>query len=89
LFPKLKKQFSPPPCASNIGKNAQFSKGMGKLWVLSLRGLMGELKDIRILSLKFFIIASLTLNYKKSCKALVGTTIRFLITQKGLKMKKI
>jgi hypothetical protein len=37
-------------------------KEWGSYGVLSLRGLMGELKDIRILSLKFFIIASMTLN---------------------------
>jgi hypothetical protein len=47
--------------------------------------MMGELKQIKILSLTFFIIASglfrIQRNTKKFCKALVGTLIKLLITQ--------
>jgi hypothetical protein len=39
--------------------------------------MMGELKHIKILSLKYLIIASLFLEYKKFCKALVGVPMKF------------
>jgi hypothetical protein len=36
-----------------------------------------------------FDFASLLLEYKGVCKAFVGVPIKFLITQNGLKMRKI
>jgi hypothetical protein len=50
---------------------------------------MGELKQIKILSLKSLIVNSFTSNTKKFCKALIDAPIGFLITPKGLKMRKI
>jgi hypothetical protein len=55
--------------------------------------MMGELKHVRILSLKYLIIASLFLEYKKFCKALVGVPMKFLIIQNekdmGLELKRV
>jgi hypothetical protein len=55
--------FSPPPSASIATKIGKFSKGRGKRWGVWCKGVqclvMGELKHIKILSLKFLIIASL------------------------------
>jgi hypothetical protein len=39
--------------------------------------MMGELKHIKILSLKYLIIASLFLKYKKFCNVLVGVPMKF------------
>jgi hypothetical protein len=50
---------------------------------------MGELKHIRISSLKSLIVASLAPESEEACKALVGAFIRFLIPQNGLKTRKI
>jgi len=57
------------PSISNVKKIAQFDKKMGKIWdvwcnvVQSL--MIGELKQIKISSLKCSIIAFLSLEYKE------------------------
>jgi hypothetical protein len=62
---------NPPPNTSNATKIVQFDKGMKKIWGAQCKGvqcsMMGELKQIKILSLKFFIVASLLLDYKEVC----------------------
>jgi hypothetical protein len=49
---------------------------------------MSYLKHLKISSSKSLIVVSLPLNTTKFCKALVDATIRFQITQNGLKMRK-
>jgi hypothetical protein len=50
-------------------KIIQFDKKMGKRWGVCCKGvlcsMMGELKHIKILSLKYLIIPSLPLKYKE------------------------
>jgi len=59
---------NPPPTISNTAKIAQFAKGIGKIWVVWCKGvkclLIGELKQIRISSLRSLIIPSLPMEYK-------------------------
>jgi len=50
---------------------------------------MGELRQIKILSVKSLIVASLALELKEFHKALVGTSVKFKNTQNGLTMRKI
>ncbi len=59
---------SPSPSPSNVENIAQFGEGIGygMFGVKEVECLrMGELKQIRILSLKSMIIASLSLEYKE------------------------
>ncbi len=71
----------PPPNASNIAKMAQFNKGMWKLWGVWYKGdqclIMSEIKQIMILSLNFFVVASLPLDYKEVGESLVGALDTF------------
>jgi hypothetical protein len=71
---------NPPPITSNAIK---FDKGMGKIWGVWCKGIqcsmIGELKHIKISSLKSLIIASLFMEYKEVLTSL----IKFLITQNG------
>jgi hypothetical protein len=68
LLLKFKNICNLPPNTSNATKIAQFDKGMRKIWGVQRKGvqcsMMGESKQIKILSLKFFIVASLLLDYK-------------------------
>jgi hypothetical protein len=55
----LKNICSPPPRASKVANISQFHKGMGKkIWGVWCKGVqcsvMGELKQIKISSLKYF-----------------------------------
>jgi hypothetical protein len=76
---------SPSPSTSNIKKIAQFHKRMGKIWGVWWKGVQGlmisELQHIKILSLKSSILYFCLQKTNKFYKALVGTPIRFLITQ--------
>jgi hypothetical protein len=61
---------------------AQFNKGMWKkLWGVWYKGdqcsMMSELKQIMILSLNFFVVASLPLDYKEVVESLVGALVKF------------
>jgi hypothetical protein len=49
---------------------------------------MSYLKHLKVSSSKSLIVVSLPLNTKKFCKALGDATIRFQVTQNGLKMRK-
>jgi hypothetical protein len=68
LLLKFKKNCNSPPWA-NITKHAQFGQETGKMWDVWCKRVqclvMGELKHIKISSLKYFIIASWPLKYKE------------------------
>jgi hypothetical protein len=49
---------------------------------------MSYLKHLKVSSSKSLIVVSLPLNTKKFCKALVDATVRFQVTQNGLKTRK-
>jgi hypothetical protein len=61
---------------------AQFNKGMWKLWGVGYKGdecsmMMSELKQIMVLSLIFFVVASLPLDHKEVGESLVGALVMF------------
>jgi hypothetical protein len=65
-----------------LQKIAQFYKGMRKIWGVWYKRVqclaMGELKQIRILSLKMFDHCIFIFGIQRSfCKPLVGTPLRF------------
>jgi hypothetical protein len=69
LILKVNKHFYSSFNASNIAKICQFDKGVGKIWGVWCKGvqwqMMGDLKQIRISSLRSLIIASFLLKYKE------------------------
>jgi hypothetical protein len=69
LVVNSKNIYCPPPIVSNDVKFVQFDEGMGKIHGVWCKGIqcsmMGELKHIKISSLKSLIIASLFMEYKE------------------------